>query len=238
MSLRIGTSWFSAWCLLTVLLPFSVGAQSENPPVSITFATLTKTIDSRNAAIGDEFVLRTLSDIVVDGSVVIPKDSTIRGHVAGAIPKSKTEPESLLTITLDHALLPNGIEVPLKAIVAAIAAPSETLTSDPTYSMMHSNEPKMVADGPRSTSPPGDLPATSKSSSGAAVATAKIKGGANDKMKLNADSQGALGYEGMTIAWHLSMPPPLTVFSSKSKNVKLEAGTEMLLRMTPPRIIK
>src|SRR5262245_23795413 len=144
MSLRVGSSWLSVWCLLTILLSSSVAAQSENPAVSITFATLTKTIDSRSAAIGDEFILRMLSDIVVDGSVVIPKDSRVRGHVAGAIGKSKTEPESLITIAIDHAVLPNGIEVPLKAIVAAIAAPSETLTSDPTYSMMHSNEPKMV----------------------------------------------------------------------------------------------
>jgi hypothetical protein len=52
---------------------------------------------------------------------------------------------------------------------------------------------------------------------------------------LTEDSQGAIGYEGISISWHLSIPPPLTEFRSKSKKVKLQAGTQMLLRMALPR---
>jgi hypothetical protein len=226
------------WCASILLCSLSVSAtQSQQPQVSIVFAILTKSIDSKSAAIGDEFVLRTLTEVVVDGMVVIPKESKLKGHVAGAIAKSKSEPESLITLSFDGVVTPDGSELPLQAIVAAIAAPAETLSSDPTYSMMHSNEPKMVGSGARP-SGAGEFPATSKTASTAAVATAKIKGSPNEKVKLSADSQGAIGYEGMKIDWHLSMPPPLTVFSSKSKNVKLEAGTEMLLRMPTPRVIK
>jgi hypothetical protein len=103
--------------------------------------------------------------------------------------------------------------------------------------MMHSNEPKMVGSGPRGTAGTGGLPASSKANSTAAVATAELKG-SMETVLLTEDSLGAVGYEGISIAWHLSIPPPLTVFSTKAKNVKLEAGTQMLLRMATPRLPK
>jgi hypothetical protein len=95
----------------------------------------------------------------------------------------------------------------------------------------------MIGSGPRGTANSGDLAASSKASSNAAVATAELKG-RMETMLLTEDSLGAVGYEGVSISWHLSIPPPLTVFSTKAKNIKLEAGTQMLLRMASPRLPK
>ena len=47
-------------------------------------------------------------------------------------------------------------------------------------------------------------------------------------------SQGAYGYEEVAISWHLTMPPPLTIFATKAKRLRLESGTQVLLRMFPP----
>ena len=73
-------------------------------------------------------------------------------------------------------------------------------------------------------------------SSTAAVATADIKGRMDEPSLLNENSQGAVGYEGLSLSWHLIAPPPITVFASKGKNVKLEAGTQMLLRIATPQV--
>jgi len=214
-------------------------AQSDNsPPVSKVFALLNKTVESKSASIGDELILQTISDVVVDGQMVIPKSSKFFGHVAGVLTKGKGEPQSLLTIVIDKAIaVGNGREIPLQAIIVAIAAPVNPLSSDPTYGMMHSNEPKMVGSGARGTSITGGFPASSKASSTATVATAELKG-RMETMLLTEDSLGAVGYEGVSISWHLALPPPLTVFSTKAKNIKLEAGTQMLLRMASPRLPK
>jgi hypothetical protein len=229
------------WLGVLGILLFSTSsmAQSDNAPsVSKVFATLSKSLDSKGSTIGDEFAMETISDVVVDGQLVIPKNAKFLCHVAGVVTKGKGEPQSLLTIVIDKAVaVGGGRDIPVQAIVVAIAAPVNPLSSDPTYGMMHSNEPKMVGSGPRVTTSTVGLPASSKANSTAAVATAELKG-RMETMLLTEDSLGAVGYEGVSISWHLSIPPPLTVFSTKAKNIKLEAGTQMLLRLASPRLPK
>ena len=230
------SSW---WALPFVLLSsISVCGQLDNaPPVSKVFATLSNSVELRTAVVGDELALITLADLIVDKQVAIPKGSRLVGRVAGVVPKGKNEPKSVLAIRIEKAIIAPGREIELQAIIAAIAAPPDPLDSDPTYAMLHSNEPKMISSS-RTTSSTGGLPASSKANSNAAVATAEIKGRMDEPLLLTEESQGVSGYEGITMAWHLSMPPPLTVFVTKAKNLKLEAGTQMLLRMAQPRIAK
>ena len=223
--------------LFVVLFSPSLCAQSNNPPpVSIAFAALVKSVDAKTSAVGDELTLRTLKDLFVDGQLIIPKDSRLVGRVAGANTKGKDEPKSVLSLVIDKAVLANGVEIPVQGIIVAVAAPEKSLSSDPTYAMMHSNEPKMIGSGARGTASTGSLPPSSKASSNAAVATAEMKGHLDEPLMLTEDSQGAFGYDGLTISWHLAMPPPLSVFTSKAKNVRLEANTQLLIRMAQPRL--
>ena len=221
--------------LIFLFVTTAIMAQTTNPPgsqpqVVTAFAVLIKAVESRNATAGQELSLRTISDVAVNGKVIIPRESNLVGHVTAAATKGKDEPQSILSIVIDKAIRNDGVEIPLQAIIAAVAAPqNKSLTSDPTYGMMHSNEPKMTDVGPGSTS------SATKAGSNSAVATAGLKGGMDEALSLNENSQGAVGYEGISISWRLSAPPPVTVFSSKSKNVKLEAGTQVLLRMAAPQ---
>jgi hypothetical protein len=228
--------------LLALLLLFSTSliAQTGNQTrVTTVFAVLIKTMESRSASVGQELNLRTISDVVVNGEIVIPRESRLVGHVSEVATKGKEEPKSVLAIIIDKAIMANGGEIPLQAIIAAVAAPQDKdLSSDPTYGMMHSNEPKMVAASPGSASSSGGLAAASKAGSTAAVATANLKGALDEPSVLTEDSQGAVGYEGISMTWHLMAPPPVTVFASSGKNVKLEAGTQMLLRMATPRLAR
>lgn len=213
-------------------------AQSGNSPsVSTVLAVLLNSIESKKATVGDEFILRTVSDVSVDRVVVIPRDSNLVGHITEVVSKAKNGPQSAMAVVIDRAVKQDGKEIPLQAIIAAVAAPQDnSLSSDPTYGMMHSNEPKMVGARPSSTASSGELSSSSKAASTAAVGTAELKGRMDEPFSLNQDSQGAIGYDGLSLSWGLASPPPFTIFTSKSKNLRLEAGTQMLLRMVPPRV--
>ncbi|MFN2491771.1 MAG: hypothetical protein ABR501_02670 [Pyrinomonadaceae bacterium] len=58
--------------LILLLLTATLLAGSP-PPVSTVFAVLTKSLESKNAAVGQEFDLRTISEVVVKGEVVMPR---------------------------------------------------------------------------------------------------------------------------------------------------------------------
>jgi hypothetical protein len=225
--------------LIALLFSTSVMAQTgDQPRVTTVFAVLTKSLESKSATANQEVILQSISDVIVDGKVIIPKGSKLVGHVSEVATRGKDEPQSVLAIIIDKAVTTEGVEILLQAIIAAVARPKSALSSDPTYGMMHSNEPKMIGSGASSAASTGGLSASSKVSSTAAVATANLKGGMDESSLLNENSQGAEGYEGLSLSWRLMAPPPVTVFASKGKNVKLEAGTQMLLRMAPPRLAK
>ena len=216
----------------------SAAQTAKQPTVIKVFAVLQKSVETKTSALGDDVVFVMLNDVIADSLVVIPKGSRVFGHIGGVATKGKDEPKSVLAIRLDKAVNERGQEIILQAIIAAISAPPEELTSDPAYAMMHSNEPKMIGSGARDAANSGSLPASSKANSNAAVATAEIKGRMDQALRLTEDSQGAVGYEDISISWQLAFPPPLTVFTSKAKNLKLEAGTQVLIRMASPRIAK
>jgi hypothetical protein len=232
--------WRGTFLLLVICCPLTLVAQTDRsaPPVSIVFAVLTKSVDAKSAGPGMGVTLRTISDVVVNGETVIPRGSQLFGRVVEARTKDKENPQSVLSLTISRAIRKDESELPLQAIIAAVAAPQkDSLADDPTYGMMHSVEPNM-AGGAAGTTSTGQLSPHSKVNSTATLATADIKGGPDVSLLLQENSQGALGYDGLTLSWQLAAPPPVTVFASKGKNIELKAGTQMLLRMAPPRAAK
>src|SRR5207245_8268584 len=222
------TKWCPGLVALVSLFSTSLIAQTPSQPrVSTVLAVLTKALESKSASVGQELSIRTISEVQVNGEVVIPRDSKLVGHVSEVVTKGKDQPQSILAIVIDKAVRADEVEIPLQAIIAAVAAPQDnSLSSDPTYGMMHSNEPKMVGARPSGAAGTGELSASSKAGSTAAVATAGLKGRMDEPWLLKEDSQGALGYEGLSLSWRLDSIPPGTDFSCKVKNVTLEAGTQ------------
>jgi len=224
--------------MLLLVLSVPVLAQETNPEkVTSAFAILTTSVDTKSATEGQQLTFRIVADLIVKGVVVIPRNSTVYARVSQAHAKSKDQSQSALAIVIEKARRPDGIEVPLQAIIAAVAAPKDnSLSSDPTYGMLHSNEPKMSGSGAGSASRTGDLTPSSKASATAAVATAGINGPMEEGFILNESSAGAIGYEGLSLSWGLAAPPPFTIFVNKNKSIKLNAGTQVLLRMAPPHL--
>jgi len=220
-----------------LLITFHQAASGSNQPaVSNIFAIVVNRIETKSASLDQELTLRTISDVVVDGIVVIPSGSRVVGHIVEVATKGKGSEQSILAIVIDKAMLESGREITLQGIIAAVAAPQDgSLPSDPTYGMMHSNEPKMVGSGP-STARPGELSASSKVESTATLSAARINGEMRKGLLLNAESQGAIGFSGLSLSWRLTTPPAVTVFSSNRKEIKLNAGTQVLLRIARPEL--
>lgn len=193
----------------------SVGAQSTSDfQIAKVFARLETTVDTLTTARDDGFLMVTMNDVGGGGKILIPKGSKIVGHVAGVTNKGRDASKSVLGLSIDKAVTENG-EIPLQAIIVALAAPRKSDT-DVTVAP-NTNSPNRSKPGP---------PARSLADT-------------NDVTLLLADNdQGAFGFEDVTISWHLSIPPPLTILATRAKRLRIEAGSQVLLRMMPPKPTK
>jgi hypothetical protein len=178
-------------------------------------------LDFKTAKAGDKIGLHLTRDLVVNGKTLLPRGTALSATVVDA------KDGNTVSIVLDKATPKPEQEVALMGIIAAVATPPGNLSDDPFFSMSHLSEP---------TQRTGNASATSSASSGAAVQTAKMKGGNEPKSNLQEDSSGAIGIDGLKLDWVLNKPPATTVMTAKKKNFKLEKGTEVLLRMAPPKI--
>jgi hypothetical protein len=85
-------------------------------------AELSHSLDARKNKPGDTVVAKTTQDVKSDRHVVIPKGSRLVGHVTEAKARAKGQSESSLGILFDHAVLKNGQEVPVHAVIQSLAA--------------------------------------------------------------------------------------------------------------------
>ena len=222
---------------MLLITPLQSASGSNQPAVSTIFAIVVKRIDTKSASLNEGLTLRTISDVVVNGIVVIPSGSRVVGRIVELATKGKGSDQSILAIVIDKAILESGREITLQGIIAAVAAPPDSaLSSDPTYGMMHSNEPKMIGTGPGAAPRPGELSPSGKVESTATLGTARINGEMRKGLLLNTESQGAIGFSGLMLSWRLTAPPAVTVFSSNRKEIKLDAGTQVLLRVARPEL--
>ncbi|HEY6250157.1 MAG TPA: hypothetical protein VI685_09350 [Candidatus Angelobacter sp.] len=201
---------------MLLLLTLAAGAQQA----AIGFCALDKTLDFKTAKAGDKITLHLTRDLVVQEKTLMLRGTALSATVVEA------KDGNTVSIVLDKATPNPGKEVPLMGIIAAVATPPGDLSGDPFYAMNHSSEP---------TQRTGNADA-SLASSGAAVQTAILKGKNDPKSNLQEDSSGAIGIDGLKLNWVLDKPPATTMMTAKKKNFKLPGGTEVLLRMAPPRM--
>ena len=96
------------WLIILMVSVSSLFAQSKStvplkdagPPVSTLIGVLITSLESRSATAGQKFALKTISEVVVEGRLVIPKGSKILGHVAEAVTKSKDQPQSEVSLVI------------------------------------------------------------------------------------------------------------------------------------------
>ena len=212
-------------------------------------ASLVQSLDAKKSKPGDRVEARTAQDVKQDGKVILKKGTFLVGHVTQAQARTKEQSQSQLGIVFDHAVLKNREEIPLPAIIQALAlsqsSASAALASDDAFSGGGSapEAPGTSAGGgllggvtSTAGGAAGGVANTASSTTGSAggnlsAATRSVGavGGLTSFGRLASNSSGIFGLEGLSIDLASSNATEGTMIISPSKNVHLDGGTQMLL---------
>jgi hypothetical protein len=217
-------------------------------------AVLVNSLDVKKCKPGDKIEAKTTSDVKQDGQVLIKKGSRLHGHVTEAQARSKTNAESSLGMAFDNATLKNGEQVPLHLGVQALAAASSQTSA------ALADDGAMVAGGGSAAGSGraaggGLLGGAGGTVGGVAGATGGVAGnagrtvggtvgttagaagsatgnvgGLNAAGQLSSSSAGVFGLQGLSLTSAVSNATQASVVTSKTQNVHLDSGTQMLLR--------
>jgi hypothetical protein len=119
------------YVLLVPMAIFSFALQAQTPDAtaavgaravvgSSVSAELTKGIDTKKAKIGDEVDAKTTTAAKLPDGRELPKGTKLVGKVTDVRAKSKEDKTSHLAFSLDHAVLRDGQEVPVRAAVTSM----------------------------------------------------------------------------------------------------------------------
>lgn len=203
-------------------------------------AVLVKPVDVRKNKPGDEVLAKSTEDVKSEGRVVVPKGSKIVGRVTEAKALAKGEEESTVGIVFDHAILKDGSEMALalgiQAISSAQANASAATESDSALigegmgrtSSSGQTRSGGLVNGVHSSA--GSLENTAGNAAGTTLNTAASTG-TPVAGHLSPTTRGAVGLRGMTLSTNASNSTNASVIGSKSTNVRLDSGTEMILNV-------
>jgi hypothetical protein len=197
-------------------------------------AQLVKPVDAKKNKVGDEVIAKTTHDVKSEGHLVVPKGSRLVGHVTDVKQHSKDQ-ASQLAIAFDHAILKNGMQMPLALSIQAIGRGQASAAAMGDEAMMSGGA--MASGGARSSG--GGLLGGVRSTAGGVVDTAAgTAGGAANSVgsavggtSLSANSTGVVGLQGLSLSTQTSTSANASVISSQGSNVHLDSGTDMILRV-------
>lgn len=234
----------------------SMSAQAGQNSISLssgsTIATvLSKPVDARKNKEGDAVSAKVTQDVKSDGKVVIPKGSRLIGHVTQAKARAKGESESSLGIVFDRALLKGGQESTLHLVIQAMTSAqtvnSASLGEGDGGGLVGGSAGGSGSAGGRASgggvlggatstvgSTVGGVSHTAGQTVGTATqTTASTTGGlksTNIAGALTSNSTGVIGMQGLSLVTQASNTTQGSLITSSNKNVRLESGTQLLLR--------
>jgi hypothetical protein len=234
----------------------SSGIASANIPSDAKIdAVLATSLDAKRSKPGDEVEARTQEDVKQDGKVVLKKGTHLVGHVTQAQARAGSQTQSQLGIVFDHAVMKDGQEVPFSASIQALA-PAQSVAATGADGMMASGGGMGAMQG--STRGGGGLVggvissagATSAGTTGTVMNTSSsvplnaggtlntvtrstgAVGGLTSMGRLESNSSGVFGLEGLSINSAASSATQGSMIVSTTRNVHLDSGTQLLLRTT------
>ena len=206
-------------------------------------AVLTKTVDVKKAKVGDEVVAKTTHEAHAANGAKIPKGSKLFGHVTEAKAKTKGSAESTLGVIFDKAVLKNGQEVQINALIKAVAPPAQVVSAA-DLSTMTSASPDMGSAPRGGNSGGGGLLGGVTNTVGSATgmvgntiggvgsaAGSTIGGATSATGSLTASSSGVFGLKNIQLSNSTSGSAGAqgSLLTSTSGNVRLESGTQLVL---------
>ena len=208
----------------------------ELAPGTILSVELSKSLDAKKLKANDKFEARTVMDLLSHGQIVIPRNTRIIGHVTGAKGHTKQSPDSMVGITFDRVLTKDGRELALQAAVQAIARPLQTAPTFPPEDPMAatangipsaSQSQRGSITGAASTGTQFPNPSGYPPGGGAGLPPDPASATNSTVSPLGPTSKGVVGMKGLS----LDSSGPASVVSSKTDNVHLDSGTQLILRV-------
>lgn len=195
-------------------------------------AELDTPVDSKKAKTGDAVNAHVTEAVKANGQTVIPKNTRLVGHVTQARARAKGDAGSALAIVFDKAVLKKGQEIPLRAVLQAMAA-APRFTPDPGPDAASINNGGAAAEGspmkPSHTSPV-EVPSRTGSVADRSMSTENAAGAGLDSAgQLTSNSHGVLGLEGLHLSTDATSAAQGSLITSSGKSVHLDRGTRMLL---------
>jgi hypothetical protein len=205
-------------------------------------AELIHSLDAKHVKPGDQITAKVTEDVTSNGKVVVHKGSKVLGHVTEVQTRDKEHPNSKLGIAFDKVVFSSGEEMAFNGVLQAIAAPARAAADTSADQNAGINEPVGgAARSPNSGRGPGGMGGTAGGAvstvggtTGPATPTVGSAGGtargAATGETLTNTSRGVIGLQGLTLNSAATGSAPGSTITSPTQNVKLEGGTQMLLR--------
>lgn len=204
---------------------------------------LAKSLNSRKLKAGDPVVAKTTAELRTANGVVIPRGSKVFGHVTEATSRAKGGDQSTLGLSFDRIVSKQGEELPLKATIQAVGPPpnlgpaamemgnpSSLPSTGLPAPMGGAPAPMGGAPGPMGGVnngglglPPTNFP-SGQSAPSASAPSSSTQGDGQRPTELTARSHGVVGLRNLQLE-------PNSVLASRGKEVKLESGSQILLRV-------
>jgi hypothetical protein len=211
-------------------------------PGTVLPVELDKSVDAKKVHQGDPVVAKIDQDLLSHGQIVVPRNSKVMGHVTEAKASTHDSKDSMVGIAFDKIVVKNGPEVPLHATVQAIGAPISTNANNgyggdmgapgqSNPSGMNGSSPMGGSGSSGAGNPSG--PATmggGSQNSGMGGMPNGAQGGMPTGQRsepLARTFQGVSGLKGLSLSQGKMQD---SVVTSQERNVKLDSGTQILLR--------
>lgn len=193
-------------------------------PGSVIPVQLAKSIDAKKAKQGDEVVAKVTQDLRSNaGTVIVPKDTKVLGHVIQAQARGKEQKESQVAIAFDKAVLKNGEQVQMPmSIQAIIAPPGRNPANGDAGAEQSSGYPRGAG--------AGSMGGAVRPAAGGPAPASTPAGSPEQQAPITGNTQGVVGIPNLKLQ---AAPDPAqgSVVSSEKNNVKLDDGTVLLLRV-------
>jgi len=207
---------------LVALLTTVAFAQSS-PQSQTVQVELQKTIKTRNGKVGDEVKARTVTPLIVSGTV-IPVGSTVMGHIIAVQPDVSGSDASSVTLAFDSLHIEHGQTLPLKFALLAAMRPGQSSQGQQAQQQAENTPPageakpemQILHGGsltPHNTPETLEKMPTHKQNPGVAAKTGSVIGMPNVTLEVMGGNE------------------PNSTFRSSRKNLQLDSGMQFILKV-------
>jgi len=201
-------------------------------------AELQNTLDVRNAKVGDQVILKTTQAVKQGGQVIVPKGTSLIGHVTEVQQRAKNGVPSKLGMVFDR-LQGRDLSTPISATISSITnlhAAAGPASDDTSADLMGSGSTSSRSSG--GSSGGGLLGGVTNTVGGVVNSAAQTAGGvANTATGTLANTTQAVGntVNGIQISASASgSAQSSTTLSSPSNNIRLDKGATFNLNVQKP----